>query len=444
MKNKWFRHLLFLPPVLIAIAILLVAPRLKTPPEKIDAAENAVRVRVVGVVRLPLVLRAVGYGSTRAARTWEAVAEVSGRVDWLSDQLKSGKLVKAGSELLRIEDASYRLALSEAETQLNMLEVKERTTRASLALEERSQALLRKDLDRMRKLARQGTLSESALEEAERTLLKGEVTIQNLKNTLALNAAEREVVRNQIKSAELDVQRTRFKAPFDVRITERKVNVAQYANKGQLLFSADGLEAVEIEARFPIGRLRPLISSSKSPESDGNGNTSALERKPGALRLDARVRLRTATHTIEWEARVDRVSGLVDPETQTIGVVVVVDDPYDRARPGQRPPLIRNTFLEVELSRRLKNRPLVIPATALHEGRVYVLDRDKRLEIRPVKTLLTQGGIAVISRGLEEGETLVVSDPAPVVPGMLLDPVMDEKVSQRLKKAVSGPKGHQP
>lgn len=442
MEKKWLRRSWFVLPVLVALIVLLVAPRIKSPPEKIEAEERAVKVRVIEAPRIPIIPRAVGYGTTKAARTWEAVAEVAGQVAWISEELKGGKLIDQGTELLRIDDASYQLALTQTETQLNALEVKDKTTRASLALEESSQSLLRKDIERKRKLKDQGTLSASVFEEAERSLLKGEVLVQNLKNALALNAAERDVLQTQKANAELDLQRTRFIAPFDVRITDRKVNQAQYANKGQLLFSADSLEAVEIEARFPIGKLRPLMGG-KNPAEDEE-DTPAVDRVPGALKLDARVRLKTATHTVEWDARVDRVSGLIDPQTQTLGIVVVVDKPYEQARPGQRPPLVRNTFVEVELRKKPKGKPVVVPTSALHDGKVYLLDGDNRLEIRPVKTVFIQGGAAAIGKGLEAGETLVVSDLVPASAGMLLAPMVDEKAMKRLKREATGQKGRKP
>ena len=137
----------------------------------------------------------------------------------------------------------------------------------------------------------------------------------------------------------------------------------------------------------------------------------------------------------------DRVAGVVDPQTQTMGVVVVVDKPYEQARPGQRPALVRNTFVEVELKKKNKRKPVVIPTSAIHDGKVYVMDKERRLEIRRVKTAFIQGGSTAIAMGLEEGETLVVSDLIPAVQGMLLDPIEDKKVAKRLKMEATGRKG---
>lgn len=440
MQKKWIRRFWLLPPIILALIVFIVAPRLKQPPQKAEAVEHAVRVRVITIPRVPILVRAVGYGTTKPARTWEAVAEVSGRVIWLSDDLKAGKIVAQGTELLRIDDSSYQLALTQVETQLNTLSVKDRITRASLALEERSQALLKKDIERKRNLRKQGTISSSVLEEAERNLLKGEAAVQNFKNILDLNEAERKVLNIQKEAAELDLRRTHLAAPFDVRITDLNVDLAQYVNKGQTLFSADGIDVTEIEARFPIGKLRPLMAG-KDPANGEEENIPAVERIPGALKLEAIVRLKTATHTIEWAARVDRVAGLVDPQTQTMGVVVVVDRPYEQARPGQRPALVRNTFVEVELRKKPAGKPLVIPTSAIHDGQVYLLNKEKRLEIRRIKPAFIQGSIAAITMGLEEGETLVVSDLTPAVKGMLLDPIEDKKMVKRLKLEATGQKG---
>lgn len=439
MQKKWSHRLLIIPPILIALAVLVIAPKMKTPPQKVEVQERATKVRFIKVPRLPILPRATGYGTAKPARNWEAVAEVSGQVTWLSDQLKGGNIIAEGSELLRIDDSSYRLDLTRAETQLNTLAVKQKTTRASLALEQKSLALLRKERDRKQQLHQQGALSVSLLEEAERNLLRGEASVQNLQNTLALNAAEMEVLKIQKASAELNLDHTRFTAPFDVRITELKINQAQYANKGQLLFSADGIDAVEVTAQFPIGKLRPLMASKKSDDS-GNEDIPPAERIPGALKLNAKVRLKTATHTVEWPARVDRVSGLVDPQTQSIGVVVVIDQPYQQAQPGKRPALIRNTFVEVELSKKPKGKPIVIPASALHKGKVYLINEEQRLEIRKVKPMFIQGGAAVIAKGLEAGEKLIVSDLIPATEGMLVEAVADKKQMKRLKMAATGKK----
>ena len=98
----------------------------------------------------------------------------------------------------------------------------------------------------------------------------------------------------------------------------------------------------------------------------------------------------------------------------------------------------------VELRKKAKGKLVVVPTAALHDGQVYVLDRDNRLEIRAVKIRFVQGGAVAIAEGLGAGETLAVSDLVPAAAGMLLEPVTDEKAMKRLKMEATGQKGHKP
>ncbi len=214
-----------------------------------------------------------------------------------------------------------------------------------------------------------------------------------------------------------------------MRITDVKIGEAQYANKGQLLFTADGLDVAEVEAQFPIGILRPLIAA-----TTGAGDTPAV----AVTGLQAKVRLRTATHMAEWSARIDRAAGAIDPETQSLGVVVAIDDPAGQAMPGKRPPLLRNTFVEVELVAPEMEGQLAVPLSAIHAGKVHVVGAENRLDIRDAEIAFSQRGFAVLKGGVQAGEMIVTSDLASAVPGMLLDPQEDRKSKRRMVEAATG------
>ena len=67
---------------------------------------------------------------------------------------------------------------------------------------------------------------------------------------------------------------------------------------------------------------------------------------------------------------------------------------------------------------------IVIPRSAIRNGRVYVMDENNRLQIRKVSKLFDQRDQSVIKQGLQAGEQLVLSDLIPAVEGMLLKPVL--------------------
>ena len=128
----------------------------------------------------------------------------------------------------------------------------------------------------------------------------------------------------------------------------------------------------------------------------------------------------------------------IDPETRTVGVIVAVDRPYGQAVPGVRPPLTKNMFVEVEITGRPKPDRLIVPRSALHNGRLYLVGDDDRLVIRPTTVAFVQAGFAVIAEGLADGERVVISDIVPAIEGMRLAPVADEAVAAALTAAASG------
>jgi hypothetical protein len=132
--GTWSRRLLIVPPILIGAAAILFSPQIKSGPQTTEPVERATKVRAMTVSELAVTPRAVGYGTVGPARTWEAVAEVAGQVAWVSKDLKNGRTVPAGAEMLRIEDVNYRLALAQIEAQMQASDVKEKTTRVSLAI----------------------------------------------------------------------------------------------------------------------------------------------------------------------------------------------------------------------------------------------------------------------------------------------------------------------
>jgi RND family efflux transporter MFP subunit len=417
-------------PVLAGIVVFVAAPLIKTGPQKSETPEQAVKVRTITVSKLDVIPRVIGYGKVVPVRTWDAVAEVAGQVNWIADELRDGRDVTAGKELLRIEDSNYRLALAQTVAQLRASEAKVKITRDGLTFARKELELLRADYERKKELAEKGTVSKVVIEAAERLMIAGQTQVANLQNTIDLNAAEHQVLIAQRDAAKLDLARTHMIAPFDARITTVQIGVGQYTNKGQLMFSADGLDVAEVAAQFPVGILRPLIIAS--------GKEGANEVRRGALALQAVIRLRTATHIVEWPARISRVTGTIDPQTQSLGVVAAVDRPTEIAKPGERPPLFRNTFVEVELFSSPIKDQIVVPLNAIHQGMVYMVDAGMRLEKRKVTVMFSQKGYAVLKSGVKPGERIVTSDLITAVDGMLLAPQEDNKTTRRMIMEATG------
>lgn len=433
-RGSWLRRLLILPPILIGAAILFGATAVKQPPERTKSPEKPVPVRAIKAAKTNIIPRTSGYGVVQPARVWQGVAKVSGPVVKLHPRLKPGVILQAGEALLHIDSSEYQLALEQVDAELAAAEIKISNAEQLLPIEQRNLDLLKEDEARKSQLRSAGSTPQTTLDAARRATLAAQTKLQSLKNTIAELTAEKKVLAARRANAALDLERTVMKAPFDLRITEVLTEEAQFANKGQVLVKADGIDQMDVTAHIPMGRLRFLVR--------GTGGAGWLlqdgEEPSGPLQLDAVVRSKRPHGTISWPAKVSRIASNLDPQTQTVGIVVSVEDPYGKAVPGQRPILAPDTFVEVELSGRPLEDEIVVPASALHQGKLYVVNEENRLDIRPAQVKFYQGSFAVLAKGASEGDLIVLTELVPAVDGMLLKPENDKKRVERLAQEAQG------
>lgn len=407
----------------------------KAPPQKAQRGEPVRSVRIIEAPRLTLVPVAEGYGSVQPARVWTAVAQVRGRVVETHPELENGEILPVGTELLRIDPVDYELALEQARAELAELAVQEHNATESLAIEERNLRLARQEVERQHSLLKQGTTSQSAADQAERTMLGSRAAVQSLRNTLALIPTQRRLLESKRAQADRDLEHTTIRAPFNLRVANLQVETHQFVSVGQSLFEGDSVDRVEVVAQVAMSSLRRLVMGRPEPKLDVAQLNEQITEIAG---LRPHVRLDLGNYVAEWEAEFVRFSDSVDPQTRTIGVVVAVDKPFEKVRPGYRPPLSKGMFVQVVLRGRPQPNRLVVPRTAVRNGAVYLVDADDRLRAQAVTVLYEQGGLSVIAAGLTPGAPVVVSDLMPAVAGMLLRPEVDQALASRLQAEAEG------
>lgn len=431
----------------IGLAVLFVANR--QAPLHGETRGPPPSVTVIEARPLDFRLEARGHGVARATETWQAVANVAGRVVERHPGLNSGTLLREGTLLVALDPSRYELAIAEAEAELatlaaeqTLLETEEENTRRLLALERERLGLTEQELGRLERLAARNAVSRSQLDEQRRATLAQRQAVASLENQLALVPARDQSLRAQVEragtrlaQARRDLEDTRFVAPYDLRLGEVEVEMHQFVGAGQRLFQADSLAAAEVEARVPFAQMRRLL-----------GGVSFPELPEGALdlgeRLDfseirAEVEL-VGTGDVAWTGRVVRVASGLDPATRTARVVVRVDHPYRDARPPDRPPLLRDMYTRVTLSVADATPRLVVPASAVQQGELYLAGDEDRLERRKIEVAFEQGDLAVIADGLAAGERVVVDDLPMAIRGLALTPRRDEALEQRLAAQAAG------
>ena len=448
-SSKKFRKLLIFPAIALGVAIFILLIRSSQKPKRSQISEQPRAVRIIPAPLVSVVPRAIGYGKVQPGQVWKAVAEVGGTIVEIHPDLKRGSLLAKGDILLRIDPSSYDLAQSrgeagvkELQAQLRELEQKEKNIRRLLKVEKSSLELSRKELDRRLKLVKRKIISRSEVDQEEKRFLAQQAKVQDLQNTLDRIPAQKQALSAKISSARarvedtrLDLGKTTIRAPFNCRISEVNVELAQYAQPGKVLAEAYDIGSSEILAQMPLSVMKPLLEQGEGKPVAAEVDTEILRK---ALGLSAVVRLNVGGETIEWKGRFSRPSETLDPQTGTVGMYVVVDDTYRQARFGVRPPLVKNMYCEVELRGRPRPKSVVIPRSALHQGIVYIVGPQNRLERRSVTVDYSQGDLVSIKKGIAPGEKVIVSDIIPAIEGMLLAPQTDDDLLTSLIADATG------
>ncbi len=437
-----WRKLLILPPIIAGIFVVWWFASQRQLPQTLPPAEEVRNVRVIEVAPVDVVPMVSGYGTVQPGKTWKAVVQAAGEIEYVHPDLKRGAILPAGTEIVRISTRDYDLALTEAEAnieraeaQIAELDVSSDNLASSLELERQVLGIRERELDRRRKLQASGTASSTALDQETRDTLAQRKKVLDLENNLKLIPSQRSALEQQKKlnelqldQARLNLERTRITLPFDARIAEVSAEVAQYAQAGSTLATADGIETAEVEAQVPLAQFSSLARAAA-----GNGQTinagvspETISRIIDSLGFKASIRLDAGGRSIVWPARFARVSDTIDLKTRSVGIIVTSEGSWSEAVPGERPPLSKGLFVEVEIRANALAGQIVVPRAAVHDGRVYVVDKDDRLEIRPVRTGLSQAGLVVVDEGLSVGDRVVVSDLLPAIPGMKLRLTRDE------------------
>ena len=447
---KMLKKLLIIIPIVCGIVFFAVMKNNKKAPVRLDNRERVQTVRVIPLEKMEVVPRVVSYGYVEADRTWQAISEVSGKIVNVNENLKKGYFIKKDEVLFKIDTTSYGLAetrgvadVMNVDARLRELEQSRKNTERLLAIEKKSLASAGQELKRKRELFANEYISSSDLEKEERTFLSHQTTVNNLQNTLDLIPSQKKALLAQKKSGEstvterkLDVARTEIRAPFDCRLSVVNIELHQFAAAGTILVEAESVDRAEI----PIS-LSPKSFFTLLPREYGGsvGQMPDMETLRRAFGITARVRLpMDIEFPIEWDGTFSRTSESMDLKTGALTIYITVDKPYENMIPGKRPPLVTNMYVEVELKGKALPDRFVVPRSAVHDKNVYICTPENRLEIRPVSVEFNMADMTVLSRGLKEGEILVLADLVPAVQGMLLKPVQAGDVLERLKQQALG------
>jgi RND family efflux transporter MFP subunit len=382
--RKYIRFLLPLGVVALSVVIVVVLIGIqqgRRPPKK-EEITPAVLVKAITAELKSLDFVIHSQGPVKPRTETSLVAEVSGKVEYVSPNFVAGGFFRKGNVLLEIDPSDYRTALKRAEAALASRQAKlsDETARSEQALKD------------WKNLGRTGEPSDLVIRKPQ---------LQDAQANVS--AAEADV-----EKARRDLQRTRITIPYDGLLREKMVDVGQFVSPGTRLGTSFAVDSAEI--RLPLSKddIPFLNLPSISEASDSAFPLVTLFSQQAGVERS-------------WQARLIRTEGVVDEASRVIYGVAKVVDPYGILGESDQQELKIGTFVSAEIQGIAANNVVVIPRYALQSDHTVLLaDEDRKLEIRQVNVLREEPDIVYINGGLVGGEKVVVTNLDAAIPGMQL------------------------
>ena len=315
-------------------------------------------------------------GAVEAARQVVVTPQVAGEVVWMSPSLELGGRVSAGQVLLRIDPRDYELAVAQQRGNVRQAEV-------NLELEQGRGSVA----------AREWELLEGDRDPGDAPLALRAPQLEVAK--LALKAA-----RAGLQRAELALERTQLRAPFNAVVVAENAEQGQVVGAGSQVATLVGTDRVFVRISVPLFELAVL----SAPCGGEPPSPARILQDLGTGR------------PAERQGVLHAVLGTLDPGTRTAQLLVAVDAPY--ATPDGAPALMPGSYVEVELAGRVLEEVLAVPRSAVRSGdSCWIVDADERLSRRPLDIAWRDPEHLLVRGQVEPGDRLVVSPIAMPVEG---------------------------
>lgn len=316
-------------------------------------------------------------GTVEALRAINLVAEVAGKVQSVAGNFVDGAFFRKGEELLRIEPDDYKFAIARAESQV-------------AAAEQR----LAEERGRNRQAKREwrdlGTAEANTLFLREPQMKAAEA---------ALKAAQADLA-----AAELALDRTVIRAPFDGRIASKYVDLGQYISPGSPV--ADVYASDRFEVRLPLNSSQlQKLSLRPSPTAK--------------LSYPVELEARFGNQTVNWQGVIRRVEATFDRQSRSVSAIAEVDQPFETAT--DKPILTPGMFVQARIPAPEVSGVTQLPSTALRsDNSLLIVGSDGFLRRKTVNVLSRTDELSWVM-GLATGERVVRVQTGILVAGMAVD-----------------------
>jgi RND family efflux transporter MFP subunit len=387
----------------VAATVCLVA-LLRLPAQRAKASphEDAL-LRPVAVVlakRRPVVNSLTLSGAFRPYQQVDVHAKVAGFIRKI--YVDVGDHVKAGQVLAILEVPELSAQVAGAKAEIQRYQDAIRRSESEIQRAESTHAAYHAAYSRLKRASesRPGLIAEQELDDS---MAKDKETAAQIESARAALAES----QSQLVSARTDLDRlsaleaySHITAPFAGVVSKR------YADTGTLIqagtsSSTQALPVVQL-AEWSALRLVVPVPESAVPQ----------------IHLGSVVQVRVGALNRTFEGRVARFADALDSQTRTMETEIDVEN-----RDGT---LVGGMYAETNLILSERKTVLTVPIQAVQReesgASVFMVDREGRVQERPVKLGAEGNDLVEILSGLSEGDQVVIGNRSELLPGEKVNP----------------------
>ena len=336
------------------------------PDAKAAAGARVVSVATAKVTRQDVPIWLEGIGNVTAFFRVTVKPQVDGRLDKVF--FKEGQPVKKNDLLAQIDPRPFTIQLESAQ--------------AALARDQANLKNAQVNVDRYQKLAQDNLITQQQLTDQQATVAQLQAQLQGDQAT--------------IDSARLNLDYARIRTPISGRVGLRLVD------QGNIIHASDPNGLVVITQLQPIAVIFTL------PEDQLLSVREAMGGEPLVVEALSRDGERSL-----GDGELSVIDNEINQATATVRLKAIFQNPDHRLWPNQ--------FVKARVKLKTRKGALVVPAAVVQHGPqgtfAYVVGPDSTVAVRELKVISVEGEQAIIGKGLEADDVVVVSGQAQLRPG---------------------------
>ncbi|QPC42363.1 efflux RND transporter periplasmic adaptor subunit [Kaustia mangrovi] len=356
-----------------------------------DKSASAPAVVVAPVTTQDVTRSAEFVGRIEAIQQVDIRARVEGFLDKV--EFVEGSTVKQDTPLYLIEQDTYQAQVDTAKATIA-------SAKAQLASAEAARKNASLELERRKELLQSGTVSQATVDDFQAKYDEAQASVEQAQAAIEQGQA-------QLKTANINLSYTKIASPITGRIGKTNLTV------GNLVGPSTGALATVVQMN-PIRVVFSIAETDYLKVLDANKKASADEIKKA---LTVKLKLADGS-TYEHDGKISFINNTVDQQTGTVAVRANFANPRQLLVPGQ--------FVNVDIQVGEPQKLPVVPASAVQQDRqgayVFVLDKDDKVQERRIETAKKMASGWAVSKGVENGELIVVSGIQKIKPGIKVAP----------------------